>query len=180
MTVSLQIRGGTARSYPEDRDEDYGIEATNWAQDVTNAINNAIITKVLGSAADVASGYADYSDLAVAISALSDGDILFIRPSTYSLASQVDINKSVKIIGSGYTTVIESAAGIVNGGILLISANGVSIQDLMIANTAGTPDYGIEVTGSNAFINGIFFNTFTEDKCVYEVARTATGICQII
>lgn len=152
MTIGLTIKGGTTRQYPQDGNEDWGTEATNWANDATVAINNMPNTNVVfqcaaivGSAADVAAGIATHTDIATAIGAVAAGDRIAVLDGTYSQAAVLQINKAVTIIGQGSTTIINSTAGIAAGPIVQITVSGVSISNIKIDDGAGTPDYALTV-----------------------------------
>jgi hypothetical protein len=160
MSVNLTIRSGTTRAYPEGGDRDYAAQATLWAQDVTNAVNDSTVLGtgyavdyVVGSAANVTAGLADYSTIEDAITAAADGNIIKILAGAYSQAAILDITKKLTIIGHGSGTIIDSAAGIAAGAIVKISTTDVTLKDLVIDDGSGTPDYALEIAAGSSRVN---------------------------
>ena len=106
MTLPLTIKSGTTRDYPQEGDTDWAAAATNWANDATEAINNAPTyaevvqyDAVVGDASDVTDGIASHSDLAAAVAAVAAGDIIFMLDRTWATAATININKAVTIQG---------------------------------------------------------------------------------
>ena len=151
MSINLTIKGGTTRTYPQEGDSDLYGTATNWAQDVTNAINNAPsyseiaqYDAIVGSAADVTNGLATHSDIATAITAVSSGERIFLLDNNFEPSAQIDINKSITIIGQGENSVIEGD-NIATGAVVKLNANGITLENFKIIQGSGTPDYAIEL-----------------------------------
>jgi hypothetical protein len=152
MTTALTIRSGTARQYPQEGDRGWAADATAWATDATNAINNSPTNTeslqfdaIVGSAIDVASGNATHTDIATAIAAVAANSMILLLDGTYSQAAILNIDKAVTIIGQGEGSVIDSTAGIAAGAIVQVSVDGVSLWNLLIDDGAGTPDYAIQM-----------------------------------
>lgn len=150
MTIPLTIRNGTTRNYPEDQDRDYAADATNWAVDVTAAVNASPASNetfradaVVGTAAQVVAGEATHSDINTAIAAVSAGETILILNNTYSLSALVDIDKAILVIGQGPGATLQSDAGLAAGPLVQITASGGQIHNVTIAQGTGTPDYGV-------------------------------------
>ena len=155
MTIPLTIRSGTTRQYPEQGDGGYFGEATNWAQDVTNAVNataNAAAVwefdAVVGSAAEVSAGTATHDSIQDALDDASTGWVIYIKSGTFTQSTVLEITKSVTLIGSGLGTIINSEAGIGSGAIIKPNASGITLWNLYIKVGTGTPDYAIELGAS--------------------------------
>ncbi len=153
MTISLTIKSGVARQYPTDSNEDWGVDATNWAIDVTTAINNSPVNAeilkfdvIVGSAADLAAGNATHTTLVAGIAACPAGGMILVLDGTYSQAAALDINKAVPIVGQGAGTIIDSTAAIAAGEIVKISSSGVSLFNCLIDDGAGTPEYALLIS----------------------------------
>ena len=154
MSLSLTIRGGTTREYPQTGEEDWGNDASNWAQDATIAINGSFdksetpqYDAIVGSSTDVTNGIATHTTLAAAIAAVSAGDRIFILGGNFVPAAQVDVTKALTIVGSGDTTVFQSD-NIATGATIKISASGVSLINFRIDQNSGTPDYAVEIAAA--------------------------------
>lgn len=170
MTIPLTIKAGTTRNYPEDTDRDYAADATNWAVDVTNAINaapaqNQVPTydAVVGTAAQVVAGFASHSDINTAIAAVAAGSIIGVLKNTYTLAAKIVINKKILVVGQGPGTILTSDAGIAAGPIVEITAAGAQLHNVAIAQGAGTPDSAVEIDAAltdvvvaNVAVSGAF------------------------
>lgn len=159
MAINLTIRGGTPRSFPQPGDTDLFGEVTNWANDVTTAVNQSPTTStsasydaIVGTAANVSAGLATHSDIASAIAAVSANDRIFILENTYEPSAQIDINKALTIIGQGEGAVIEGD-NIAAGAVVKISASGVTFENCKIIQGSGTPDYALEVAAALQRIN---------------------------
>lgn len=159
MTIPLSIRGGTTRNYPQNKDEDYGVDATLWANDVTSAINASPVANevlqtdyILGSAGQVASGLATHTTLSAILAVASDGDSVYVLTGTYSYASILNINKRLTIINQSSDCIHQSTAGIASGAILKFSSAGSVFKGGQIKANAGTPDYAIEVDADDVYI----------------------------
>lgn len=74
---------------------------------------NAMYVGVLGSAAQVTSGAATHSSWASLISALSDGDSVYVLKG--SITENVSISKKLNITGSGYGSVLDGTLTFASG-----------------------------------------------------------------
>lgn len=93
--------------------------------------------RVVGSTADVTSGAAQYSSIATAIAASSDGDRILILTS-YNSTENISINKKLFVVGLG-------AGSVVNGTITLASgSSGTRIRDLRATGNV-TVNSGVEM-----------------------------------
>lgn len=160
MTVPLKIKSALTRNYPQNKDKNYGVEATAWASDVTAALNATPTTNstfqvdfILGSAAQVTAGTATHSSLAAILAAASDGDVVFVLAGTYQYAAILDITKRLTIINQSADCLHESTAGIAAGAILKFSADRSSFIGGRVYGTAGTPEYCIEVDAEQVEVN---------------------------
>lgn len=159
MAIDMTIRSGTARSFPQPGDTDLFGEVTNWANDVTAAVNASVTTStastfdaIVGSAAAVSAGLATHSDITTAIAAVSANDRIFILENNFEPSAQIDIDKALTIIGQGEGAIIEGD-NIASGAVVKISATGVTFENVKIIQGSGTPDYALEFAASLERIN---------------------------
>lgn len=159
MSISLTIRSGTARNFPQKGDSGLYDEVTAWANDVTSAINASPSTSemapyeaVVGTAIDVTAGLATHSDIATAIAAVSANDRIYIRENAYEPSAQININKALTITGQGEGAIIEGD-NIASGSIVKISASGVTLENVKIIQGSGTPDYALEIAAATERCN---------------------------
>jgi len=175
MSISMTIRSGTARTFPQRGDSDLYGEVTSWANDVTTAINaspttsqSATYDAIVGSAANVTAGIATHSDIATAIAAVSANDRIYILENTYEPAAQIDITKALTIIGQGEGVDIQGD-NLATGAVIKISATGVTLENIKITQGTGTPTYAIEIAAAleriylnikadGTFSSGLFLN----------------------
>lgn len=105
---------------------------------------NVMYDAVVGSAAQVSSGYAQYSVLQSAINAVAAGGKIYILSGTYT--ENITVNKELNFIGKGRSTVISGTWTMQSGAIYSIVEN-------------------MKITGNitfNSGASGIFFrNIFT-------------------
>ncbi|NCN28264.1 hypothetical protein GW915_11910 [bacterium] len=172
MPVTLKVKANPTRTYPQRGDNvNYGTQATLWAQDVTAAVNaqGSQFDWVLGSAAQVTAGTANFSDLAtlVADAAVLDGHSVLVLTNTYSLASAAIINKRLTIICQSTDCIFESAAGIAAGEIIQFAANGLFWLGGTIKKTAGTPDYGAKINATGVFLTCAFTGAFAVSNLTF-------------
>lgn len=160
MTIPLQIRGGTVWDYPQNGDEDYGVDGTGWASDVTTAVNlsgalNGVaqFDYVMGSAAQVASGQATHSNWATMLAAASAGDSVYVLAGTYTFAANFDITKRLTIINQSYDCIYASTAAFPGGAMITFSADGTTFFGGSMVATAGTCDYCFELDADRCFIS---------------------------
>lgn len=152
MAVTLTIRSFDSVQYPTNQDEDYGVQATTWAQQVTQAINDSALLstsssfdEIVGTAAQVAAGTATQTTLTAAIAAISSGGTILIKINDYTISSKIVIDKSCLIQAEGPGCNFKADAGIASGEMLQISASDVIIKNIVMDQDAGTPDYGIAI-----------------------------------
>jgi hypothetical protein len=144
-----------------------GAEPTP-AKEITDAINDsptygevALYDAIVGSAADITAGLADYADIAAAIAAVAAGSRIFILDGTYTPTAQINVNKALIIEGQGDTAVIASNS-IAAGATIKISASGVELRNFKVTQGTGTPAYvleiaaGVERSSFNISADGVF------------------------
>lgn len=123
---------------------------TNLNNAVTDTVNwrplvNSLYQVTLGSAAQIAQGLATHSTWASAISAVSTGGVIFVLPGAWT--ENVTINKNLKVVGSGYGSVLTgsitftAASNCIVSGVQLTldvtldsSSNGNSVYDMYLAS----------------------------------------------
>jgi len=159
MSISMTIKSGTARTFPQRGDSDLYGEVTSWANDVTTAINaaptsnqTATYDAIVGTAANVTAGIATHSDIATAIAAVSANDRIYILENTYEPAAQIDITKALTIIGQGEGVDIQGD-NLATGAVVKISASGVTLENVKITQGTGTPTYALEIAAAVERIN---------------------------
>lgn len=173
MSVNLKVGANPTRTYPQRGDNiNYGTQATLWAQDVTAALNaiGVQFDWVLGSAAQVTAGTANFSDLAtlVADAAVLDGHSVLVLTNTFDVAATIDINKRLTIICQSSDCIFQSTAGFAAGAIIEFSAASSSWYGGIIFNNAGTPDYAIEVSALDVtVINTQLTGPFVVDNLLF-------------
>jgi len=156
MSVNLKVRANPTRTYPQRGDNvNFGTQATLWAQDVTAEVNaiGQQFDWVLGSAAEVTAGTANFSDLAtlVADATVLDGDSVLVLTNTYAVPATIDINKRLTIICQSTDCIFESTAALAAGPVLTFSADGTVFSGGSIDVTAGG-DYCFELDADRLFI----------------------------
>lgn len=174
MTVNLKIKSNPTRAYPQSGDEDYGSEATSWAQDVTTTLNATPSTYevgqydyVMGSAAQVTAGQATHSNWTTLLAAASDGDSVFVLSGTYSFAATFEFTKRLTIINQSSDCTYASAAGLGAGAILKFSAAGTRFIGGTISASAGTPNYAIELNALNIIIETSISGVYVTDYILF-------------
>jgi len=183
MTIPLQVRNGTVRYYPQNSDEKWGTEASAMMQDVVLGINQSAQTAhlqnydiVIGTDSDVADGNATHSSWSTAIAAAIDGNTIFVRKCTLSLASQLVINKKLKIVGTKQASVIQDSVTITNGSMIKITVNDVEFVDVEIQQSLGTPDYAIELSNVNRICLNIPVSGTFAISSIYRNGMTINGM----
>jgi hypothetical protein len=151
MTINLQIKGGAIRAYPQEGDDSWGVAATNWASDVTTALNQTVLLNeilsvdaIIGSALQVANGEATHISISAALADVSTG-LIYVLPGTYTVDATEVIDQPVSIIGSGEGSVFTTSAAHATGPVISITVDGVSLKNIKIAHGAGTPTYALSV-----------------------------------
>jgi hypothetical protein len=181
MSISLTVRSGTTRTFPQQGDSDLFGQVTSWAQDVTSAINLsplsttvATFDAIVGTASDVTAGLATHSDIATAIAAVSANDRIFIRENTYTPAAMIDITKALTIVGQGEGAVI-AGNNIATGAVVKLNANGITLENIKITQGTGTPDYAVEIAAAKErnYINIKADGTFAVDVALVGVVSGA-------
>lgn len=93
------------------------------------------------------SGVTTFGSIQDAIDAASDGDSVVLGPGTYTLTSQLTLDKGVALLGSGEgATTIETHSG--SWGILVTGDN-ASIEDLTV-DASNTTHYGVKVQADDS------------------------------
>lgn len=192
MTVTLTVRDFDSVQYPTNQDEDYGVEATTWAQQVTQAVNDSAISKnlasfdaVVGTAAQVANGEATHSTLADALSAISAKGSIFVKQNTYTLSAKTVVNKSCLIVGEGPGAIFQADVAVVSGELIQISSSDVIFRNLVVDAGTGTPDYAVAIDAAldhldlNVLLDGSFaisaVNNSSDQLTVRSSDKLSTG-----
>jgi len=182
MSVSLTVRSGTARDFPTTGEEGWGSAATALIQDLVVAVNDSptlsqsgLFNAIVGDAAEVAAGTATHLTLAAVIAdaAITDGMRVLVLPNTYTLAAQLDISKALKIEGFGSTTIFEDSVTIVTGAMILISNPNVSLKNIVIKQSAGTPQYAIEIADTSIDLDVRLKGSFTASDLLFTATDSA-------
>jgi hypothetical protein len=84
-------------------------------------------------------------DIDATIAAAAAGDTIVLAAGTYTITADIDVTKSVSIVGQGrYVTVIQTTTDSIN--VFHVTASNVNIRDLSVDVTASTT-YGFLVDG---------------------------------
>lgn len=142
----------------------------------------AVATKIVA-----ADGTGDFDDIQTAINELpTGGGVVYIKEGTYTLTTDVDINKNnVAIIGAGYATLIKfSGTGITNGLFKATTQSNLHLESMRfdVNNSFGEADlpgiYFSSVTDS--FIHNIWVTNATSYAIsLYTSSRITTEFCNI-
>jgi hypothetical protein len=135
---------------------DFVYDGTNyWGQIITSDTPpTAIYSAIVGDAADVTSGLADYSSITAAIAGVSADATLFLLPRTY--AENVTVNKRLTIVGTGYGCYVD--------GTMSVSSASCNIQNFRI-------DGDLTVSANSCYITGVSFNSGFQ----FVISGTASG-----
>lgn len=168
MTISLRIRSGVSWNYPQNLEEDWGVDASGWAADVTSAINASALASnwllydaVVGTTAQFLNGNATHTSLATAITDTSAGGNILIHAGTYTIDSKIVIDKALTIYSEG-ACILAATVAIASDEMLQISSDNVRLSGITLDADAGTPDYavsvdvGIEKLRLDVFLEGSF------------------------
>jgi parallel beta-helix repeat protein len=90
---------------------------------------------VLGSAAPIV--VEPGQSISAALSSASQGDTILLMSGTYSIESQISVNKTVTITGEDPEQTIVDGGGAVSG-IFMITADNVVIENLTVENTSSS------------------------------------------
>lgn len=176
MTLPLIVKG-TTYNYPQSGDEDYGAEATGWASKVTTVLNGVgyQYTYILGSAAQVLTGEAQYSDWFSLNAVLADGDSVWVKNGTYFLATGIVISKRVTIANEGTDCLHTATAGIAAGPIFSFTAAGTTWIGGTILAGAGTPDYAFQVNAIEVEVSTILDGVFAIANILFTSGAATFG-----
>jgi microcystin-dependent protein len=185
-TVPLTIRSGTTRNYPQTDDLDWGDEATNWAQDVTTAIN-ASPTKtqsqsfdaIVGTSTDVSNAIATHNNLISAISSVNANGNIYLLDGTYWQTSTVTINKAISITGQSDGAVIAGTTGITP--IIDVTASGVYLNNFRLDEGTASGGIGIQyeaaldknkidISATGTFSGGLINNLGNENSLIGHIS----------
>ena len=106
------------------------VITADWFNAIRQEINSlgGVQGIVVGNAADVTAGKANYTSIQAAIDASANGDIINLLGRTF--AESIIINKQLKFLGRGYDSIISGtvsfAAGSSGSGMAFLTLDGVA------------------------------------------------------
>ncbi len=107
-------------------------------------LNNNLIQLPLGNTLYVGgSGPGNYTKIQDAINDSEDGDTVFVFDDSSPYYENVEINKSISLIGEDRSTTVMDAKR--KGNIIFISSNNVSIKEITLQNSSGLNNASIKI-----------------------------------
>lgn len=129
----------TGNTFTDNHEHINALEATNID------IASALVNNTFDGAVTIAGEYTIYGSIQAAVDASDNGDVLNIIAGTYD--EDVDVNKSVSLIGAGATQTIVTQPG--TAPVFTASVNNVSIKNMAITDPVQVTE-GIRVSGATS------------------------------
>lgn len=147
-TGALTFKDAPDFEAPADAGGDNVYDVIVRATDAVSNSSDQIVSVSVSNVNElvVATSGGDYTSIQEAVDNASEGDTIIVRAGTYTLTGQLNISKSLAIIGAGEGDVTINTAVSSNG--IHVTADNVSISDLTL-NAFATTHYGIKVNPGN-------------------------------
>lgn len=172
-----------------------GTQAAIWAAAsgavAAGGVSDLSIEDMVEGDIEVAAGMS----IQAAIDAADAGDTITLATGTHPVATTIDVNKAVVLIGGDEATTILDCDAMVSGSYgLKVTASGVTLQDFTVDGGAAGPVFGIHVqpgtsnttlqglTAMNCIQNGIAFTGTNDDEgrsVVTDITVTGNGLVGI-